>query len=124
MSKLANTKYEEGRNMIEHLMRLMDIVTKLNKLKMPIDSTYLVYIALDCLPFEYMKSTYNTLKEDCTMDDLSSIVVLEMMTKSNKGSDVVNIQRSLRTRDCCQQRSGEAKLFYEEQQPTWCESYY
>ncbi|CAL2229333.1 unnamed protein product [Prunus armeniaca] len=52
MSKLANTKYEEGRNMIEHLMRLMDIVAKLNKLKVPIDSTYLVYNTIDCLPFE------------------------------------------------------------------------
>ncbi|KAI5335741.1 hypothetical protein L3X38_025875 [Prunus dulcis] len=34
-------------------------------------------IALESLPYEQMKSTYNTLKEDWTMDDLMTIVVLK-----------------------------------------------
>ncbi|CAL8178048.1 unnamed protein product [Prunus armeniaca] len=54
--QLANTKYEGGR-VREHLVGLVDIAAKLNRLK--------------------MKSSVNTLKEDWTMDDLITIVVLE-----------------------------------------------
>ncbi|CAL8167446.1 unnamed protein product [Prunus armeniaca] len=76
MSRLANTNYEGG-SIREHLMGLVDIAAKLNRLKVPIDPTYLVHIELDSLPHEQMKSTYNTLKEDWTMDNLITITVLE-----------------------------------------------
>ncbi|KAI5316891.1 hypothetical protein L3X38_036598 [Prunus dulcis] len=58
-------------------MGLVDIATKLNRLKIPIDPTYLVHIAFYYLPYDHMKSTYNTMKEDWAMDDLITIVVLE-----------------------------------------------
>ncbi|XP_021803586.1 uncharacterized protein LOC110747796, partial [Prunus avium] len=87
MSRLANTKYERG-SVREHLMGLMDIAANLNKLKVPIAPNYLVHIALESLPFDKMKSTYNTLKEDWTMDDLITIVVLkENKIKTRGGVD-------------------------------------
>ncbi|CAL2255355.1 unnamed protein product [Prunus armeniaca] len=67
MSRLADTKYERG-SVREHLMELVDIATKLNMLKVLVDPTNLVDSALDSLPNDQMKSTYNTLKEDWTMD--------------------------------------------------------
>ncbi|KAI5334350.1 hypothetical protein L3X38_024483 [Prunus dulcis] len=88
MFRLANTKYEGG-SVREHLMGLVDIATKLNRLKVPIDPTYLVHSALDSLPYDQMKSTYNTLTEDWTMDDLITIVILENMTQAYSG--VVNM---------------------------------
>ncbi|BBH02191.1 hypothetical protein Prudu_012689 [Prunus dulcis] len=88
MSRLANTKYEGG-SVREHLMGLVDIATKLNMLKVPIDPTYLVHNALDSLPYDQMKSTYNTLTEDWTMDDLITIVILENRTQAYSG--VVNM---------------------------------
>ncbi|CAL9018193.1 unnamed protein product, partial [Prunus brigantina] len=88
MSRLANMKYEGG-SVREHLIGHMDIATKRNRLKVPIDLTYPVHSALDSLPYDQMKSTYNTLKEDWTMDDLIEIVVLENMTQAYGG--VVNM---------------------------------
>ncbi|KAL6272139.1 hypothetical protein ACE6H2_022831 [Prunus campanulata] len=61
MSRLANTKYEGGGSVREHLTGLRDIAAKLSKLKVPIAPNYLVHIALESLPFDQMKSTYNTL---------------------------------------------------------------
>ncbi|KAI5334349.1 hypothetical protein L3X38_024482 [Prunus dulcis] len=87
-SRLANTKYEEG-SVREHLRGLVEIATKLNRLKVPIDPTYLVHSALDSLPYDQMKSNYNTLKEDWTMDDLITIVILENRTQAYGG--VVNM---------------------------------
>ncbi|CAL8167884.1 unnamed protein product [Prunus armeniaca] len=43
LSRLPNTKYEGGS--VRDLMGLVDIATKLNRLKIPIDLTYLVHIA-------------------------------------------------------------------------------
>ncbi|CAL8121719.1 unnamed protein product [Prunus armeniaca] len=87
MSRLANTKYEGG-SVREHLMGLMDITAKLNKLKVPFAPNYLVHIALESLPYDHMKSTYNTLKEDWTMDDLITIVVLEENRTKARGGVV------------------------------------
>ncbi|CAL2256877.1 unnamed protein product [Prunus armeniaca] len=61
MSRLANTKYKGG-SVREHLMGLMDIAAKLNRLK-----------------------------EDWTMDDLITIVVLEE-NRTNAYGGVVNVQ--------------------------------
>ncbi|CAL2255353.1 unnamed protein product [Prunus armeniaca] len=88
MSRLTNMKYEGG-SVREHLMGLMDIATKLNRLKVPIDPAYLVYSTLDSLHYDQMKSNYNTLKEDWTMDDLITIVIHENMTQAYGG--VVNM---------------------------------
>ncbi|BFG30076.1 hypothetical protein CerSpe_163500 [Prunus speciosa] len=90
MSRLANTKYEGGGSVREHLMGLMDIATKLSKLKVPISPNYLVHIALESLPFDQMKSSYNTVKEDWTMDDLVTIDVLEENRTKARGG-VVNV---------------------------------
>ncbi|CAL2230513.1 unnamed protein product [Prunus armeniaca] len=89
MSRLANMKFEGG-SVREHLMGLMDIAAKLSKLKVPIAPNYLVHIALESLPYDQMKSTYNTLKEDWTMDDLITIVVLEENRTRARGG-VVNM---------------------------------
>ncbi|CAL8152430.1 unnamed protein product [Prunus armeniaca] len=70
-------------------MGLMDIANKLNRLKVPIDPAYLVYSTLDSLHYDQMKSNYNTLKEDWTMDDLITIVIHENMTQAYSG--VVNM---------------------------------
>ncbi|BFG37612.1 hypothetical protein CerSpe_238860 [Prunus speciosa] len=89
LSRLTNTKYEGG-SMREHLIELVDIAAKLNKLKVPINPTYLVHIALGSLPYDQMKSTYNTLRGDWAMDDLITIDVLEEnRTKASGG--VVNM---------------------------------
>ncbi|XP_016652736.1 PREDICTED: uncharacterized protein LOC107882045, partial [Prunus mume] len=77
MSRLANTKYEGGGSIREHLMGLVDIAAKLNMLKVHIAPNYLVHIAPESLPDEQMKFTYNTLKENWTIDDLITIAVLE-----------------------------------------------
>ncbi|CAL9018192.1 unnamed protein product [Prunus brigantina] len=81
MSRLANTKYERG-SVREHLMELVDIATKLNMVKVLIDPTNLVDSALDSIPYDHMKSTYNTLKEDWTMDELITIFILENRTQA------------------------------------------
>ncbi|CAL2255356.1 unnamed protein product [Prunus armeniaca] len=70
-------------------MEIMDIATKLNRLKVHIDPTYLVHSALDSLAYGQMKSIYNTLKEDWTMDYLITIVILENRTQAC--GDVVNL---------------------------------
>ncbi|ONI04080.1 hypothetical protein PRUPE_6G301400 [Prunus persica] len=90
MSRLANMKYEGGGSVREHLMGLMDIATKLNMLKVPIAPNYLVHIAQESLPYEQMKSTYNTLNEDWTIDDLITIAVLEE-NRLKAYSGVVNV---------------------------------
>ncbi|CAB4308637.1 unnamed protein product [Prunus armeniaca] len=68
-------------------MGLVDIATKLNRL--PTDPTYLGHSALDSPPYHKMKSTYNTLKADWTMDELITIVILDNRTQAYSG--VVNM---------------------------------
>ncbi|KAL6284754.1 hypothetical protein ACE6H2_015683 [Prunus campanulata] len=71
-------------------MGLMDIAAKLSKLKVPIAPNYLMHIALESLPFDQMKSSYNTVKEDWTMDDLITIAILEENRTKARGG-VVNV---------------------------------
>lgn len=116
MSRLANTKYEEGGNVREHIMGLVDVAAKLNKLKVPIDSTYLVHIELDSLPYKQMKSMYNTLKEDWTMDDLMLIDVLEEnRTKADKSGGLVNwsLQRSMRIREVLPTKKWRNRIIFQ-----------
>ncbi|BFG20844.1 hypothetical protein CerSpe_071180 [Prunus speciosa] len=108
MSRLANTKYEGGGSVREHLMGLMDIAAKLSKLKVPIAPNYLVHIALESLPFDKMKSTYNTLKEDWTVDDLITIVVLEENRTKARGG-VVNVVTAKKYMDKCAAKWGVKK---------------
>ncbi|CAL2255357.1 unnamed protein product [Prunus armeniaca] len=46
---------------------------------------WVVDSVLDSLPYDKMKSTYNTLKGDWTMDDLITIVILENRTQTYGG---------------------------------------
>ncbi|KAL6288409.1 hypothetical protein ACE6H2_005919 [Prunus campanulata] len=89
-------------------MGLVDIAAKLNMLKVPIDPTYLVHIVLDSLPYEQMKSPYNTLKEDWTIDDLITIAALEE-NKIKVYGGVVNVVTSRKYENKGATKSGAKK---------------
>jgi hypothetical protein len=90
MHKLINTKHHISKSVREHIMYLCDLGAKLNALKMGLNDSFMVRLALVSLPNEYgnLVSSYNNMKEKWTIDELISHAVLEEVKKINK--DYIN----------------------------------
>ncbi|XP_068340380.1 uncharacterized protein [Pyrus communis] len=90
MATLTSLKFDEGKSVREHILKLVDIATKLKDLEVPVDDAFVVHMALTSLPqsFDQLKITYNTQKEKWSLDELISICAQEegrLKRNTNKG---------------------------------------
>ncbi|XP_068307551.1 uncharacterized protein [Pyrus communis] len=65
MTMLTKLKFDEGKGVREHILKLVDTATKLKDLEVPVDDAFVVHMALTSLPqsFDQLKITYSTQKE-------------------------------------------------------------
>ena len=85
-------KYNGTSGVREHIMKMIDITTKLKDLKIDVDAQFLVHMALNSLPvsFSQLKTTYNAQKDKWTLNELISICVQEE-ERMKKEEVVVNL---------------------------------
>ncbi|KAK9913445.1 hypothetical protein M0R45_037261 [Rubus argutus] len=85
-------KYNGTNGVREHIMKMIDITTKLKDLKIAVDAQFLVHMALNSLPasFSQLKTTYNAQKDKWTLNELISICVQEE-ERMKKEEVVVNL---------------------------------
>ncbi|CAN6678769.1 unnamed protein product [Malus baccata var. baccata] len=62
MTTLTSLKFDGKTSVREHILKLVDAAAKLKDLKMPLDDSFIVHMALSSLPesFEQLKISYNT----------------------------------------------------------------
>ena len=76
---LNNTKYDEVKGVRYHIMLLFSYYNKVKGLKMDIGEEFLTYSIMKSLPsqFDNIRSSYNTKKEVCSLEELTAIFVKE-----------------------------------------------
>ncbi|KAM7484845.1 hypothetical protein LguiA_000854 [Lonicera macranthoides] len=79
MTMLTTSRYDGTSGVREHIMKLSDVASKLNDLKVTVSDPFLVHMALNSLPakFEQLKVSYNTQKEAWDLNELISICAQE-----------------------------------------------
>ena len=77
---LNNTKYDEVKGVMDHIMLLSSYYNKVKGLKMDIGEEFLTYSIMKSLPsqFDNIRSSYNTEKEVCSLEELTVIFVKEV----------------------------------------------
>lgn len=75
MHSFTNLKYDELKGVRVHILKLIEIASKLNRLDVPVPEAFLVHHALHSLPpkFEQLQVAYNTQKESWDLNELISI---------------------------------------------------
>ncbi|KAJ1375231.1 gag-polypeptide of LTR copia-type, partial [Sesbania bispinosa] len=78
-SLLEKTKYDGVSGVREHMMRLVHYYNRLKYLKVELGESYLIWQVLESLPsqFDVLKTSYNTQKEEWTIDEMIVIVSQE-----------------------------------------------
>ena len=76
---LNNTKYDGVKGVRYHIMFLSSNNNKLKGLKMDIGEEFLTYSIMKSLPtqFDNIRSSLNTKKEGCSLEELTAILVKE-----------------------------------------------
>lgn len=89
MTTLTSLKFNRKTSVREHILKLVDTAAKLKDLKMPLDDSFVVHMALLSLPksFEQLKISYNTQKEKWIIDEMIFICVQEenRLSKTKSG---------------------------------------
>ena len=77
LDHLIGIQYNTAGSVREHIMKMIDITTKLKDFKIAIDAQFLVHMALYSLlaSFSQLKTTYNAQKDKWTLNELISICV-------------------------------------------------
>nr|XP_009762197.1 PREDICTED: uncharacterized protein LOC104214242 [Nicotiana sylvestris]XP_016458403.1 PREDICTED: uncharacterized protein LOC107782086 [Nicotiana tabacum] len=102
INSLSTIKYDLVGNVRDHIMKLVNIATKLNNLGVTITDDFLVHQSLMSLPeqFNQLKTTYNAQKDKWSIDELITIcVVEEVRIQKEKVEGVVNFVSSSRSAD-------------------------
>ena len=76
---LEKTKYDGVSGVLEHIMKLVHYYNKLKSLKVELGESYLIWKVLESLPpqFDMLKTSYNTQKDEWTVDEMIAIVTQE-----------------------------------------------
>ncbi|KAJ1413142.1 gag-polypeptide of LTR copia-type [Sesbania bispinosa] len=79
LSLHEKTKYDGVSGVSEHMMKLVHYYNKLKSLKVELGESYLIWQVLEPLPsqFDVLKTSYNTKKEEWTIDEMIAIVSQE-----------------------------------------------
>ncbi|GAV71395.1 UBN2 domain-containing protein [Cephalotus follicularis] len=85
MTSLTNMYYDGNGNMCEHIMKTLDVVSKMKTIDVVISFYFLVHLALNSLPLQFgqLKVTYNALREKWGLNELISICAQEKGEKVN-----------------------------------------
>ncbi|KAL6272502.1 hypothetical protein ACE6H2_023194 [Prunus campanulata] len=86
ITALNSAKFDGVGSVREYILGLAGIANKLKVLKVPIDETFLVHIAVNSLPSSYgqLVTVYSILKEMWTVDELTYACVLEEQRQKNE----------------------------------------
>lgn len=86
ITALNSAKFDGVGSVREYILGLAGIANKLKVLKVPIDETFLVHIAVNSLPSSYgqLVTVYSILKEMWTVDELIYVCVLEEQRQKNE----------------------------------------
>ncbi|CAL8168743.1 unnamed protein product [Prunus armeniaca] len=88
ITALTSAKFDGVGSVREYILGLAGIANKLKVLKVPIDETFLVHIAVNSLPSSYgqLVRVYSIMKEMWTVNELIYVCVLqEQRQKNEKG---------------------------------------
>jgi len=79
LSLLEKTKYNGVNGVREHMMNLVHYYNKLKSLKVELGDSYLIWQVIESLPskFDVLKTSYNTQKEEWTIDEMIGIISQE-----------------------------------------------
>jgi gag-polypeptide of LTR copia-type len=93
LNKLCTIKYNGRSNISEHILKMMNIASKLKAHKQDISEDMLVYLSLNSLltSFRHFKMSYNCQKESSTVNELISHCVQEEERLKTDKSESVNI---------------------------------
>ncbi|KAJ1442562.1 gag-polypeptide of LTR copia-type [Sesbania bispinosa] len=83
LSLLEKTKYDGVSGVREHIMKLVHYYNKLKSLKVELCESFLIWQILESLPswFNVLKTSYNSQKEEWTIDEMIAIVSQEELIK-------------------------------------------
>ncbi|BFG37775.1 hypothetical protein CerSpe_240490 [Prunus speciosa] len=86
ITALSSAKFDGVGSVREYILGLAGIANKLKVLKVPIDETFLVHIAVNSLPSSYgqLVTAYSILKEMWTVNELIYVCVLEEQRQKNE----------------------------------------
>lgn len=94
MNALTTSRYDDSSGVREHIMKMIDVASKLNELEVPISDPILVNMAINSLSskFEHLKVSYNTQKETWDLNELISICAQEeeRQKQENKEMNLVH----------------------------------
>ncbi|XP_019261993.1 PREDICTED: uncharacterized protein LOC109239856 [Nicotiana attenuata] len=102
IDSLSTIKYDLVGSVRDHIMKLVNIATKLNNLGVTITDDFLVRQSLRSLPeqFNQLKTTYNAQKDKWSVDELITVCVVEEgRIQKEKVEGVVNFVSSSRSAD-------------------------
>ena len=79
LSKLVSLQYKGKENIMEYIMEMSNLVTRLNALKLELSQDILVHLVLISLPTQFspFKISYNTQKKKWTLNELIAQCVQE-----------------------------------------------
>jgi len=85
LSLLEKTKYDGVSGVREHMMKLVHYYNKLKSLKVDLGDSYLIWQVMESLPsqFDVLKTSYNTQKEEWTIDEMIAIISQEEASIKN-----------------------------------------
>ncbi|XP_019231896.1 PREDICTED: uncharacterized protein LOC109212680 [Nicotiana attenuata] len=96
IDSMSTIKYDIVGSVCDHIMKLVNIATKLNNLGVTITDNFLVHQSLRSLPeqFNELMTTYNAQKDKWSVDELITVyVVKEGRIQKEKVEGVVNFKR-------------------------------
>ncbi|XP_075099082.1 uncharacterized protein LOC142175970 [Nicotiana tabacum] len=102
IDSLSTIKYDLIDSVCDHIMKLVNIATKLNNLGVTISDDFLIHQSLRSLPkqFNQLKTTYNAQKNKWSVDELITVCVIEEgRIQKEKVEGVVNFVSSSRSAD-------------------------
>lgn len=93
LDKLIGMKFNPSESVREHIMRMIEITTRLSDLNMPFPADFVVHQALRTLPasFNQLKTTYFAQKDKWDLNELIAICVQEEERMKRDGELVVNL---------------------------------
>ncbi|XP_009800414.1 uncharacterized protein [Nicotiana sylvestris] len=102
IDSLSTIKYDLVGSVRDHIMKLVNIATKLNNLGVTITDDFLVHQSLMSLPeqFNQLKTTYNAENDKWSVDELITVCVVEEgRIQKEKVESVVNFVSLSRSAD-------------------------
>ncbi|XP_061999022.1 uncharacterized protein LOC133716328 [Rosa rugosa] len=93
LDMLMGINYDSSKSVREHIMKIIDITTRLGDLEIPLPVEFIVHQSLRTLPafFGQLKTTYFTQKDKWDLNELIAICVQEEDRIKRDGPLVVNL---------------------------------